>query len=90
MSFMQEAVRQWAWVYGEEHPEQAWLLSDYDTWERNPHYNGPEQRHPEDYDYDEEVDMTDVEADADTLASIGWGTDEDYVCDNDYCDDIPF
>ena len=23
-------------------------------------------------------DMTDVEADADTLASAGWGTDEDY------------
>lgn len=27
---------------------------------------------------DEPQDMTDVEADADTLANIGWGTDEDY------------
>lgn len=27
---------------------------------------------------DEPVDMTDVEADADTLRSVGWGTDEDY------------
>ncbi len=27
-----------------------WLLSDYDTWERNPHYSGPPQQHPEDYD----------------------------------------
>lgn len=27
---------------------------------------------------DEPVGMTDVEADADTLASAGWGTDEDY------------
>lgn len=27
---------------------------------------------------DEPHDMTDVEADADTLASAGWGTDEDY------------
>jgi hypothetical protein len=26
----------------------------------------------------EDDDMTDVEADADALASIGWGTDEDY------------
>ena len=27
---------------------------------------------------DEPYDMTDVEADADTLAGAGWGTDEDY------------
>lgn len=27
---------------------------------------------------DSDYDMTDVEADADTLASAGWGTDEDY------------
>ena len=34
------------------------------------------------WDYDSkwmtEDNMTDVEADADTLASAGWGTDEDY------------
>jgi hypothetical protein len=30
------------------------------------------------YDPDEPFGMTDVEADADTLASAGWGTDEDY------------
>jgi len=29
-------------------------------------------------DRDYEDNMTDVEADADTLASAGWGTDEDY------------
>ena len=29
-------------------------------------------------DAEDEWDMTDVEADADTFASIGWGTDEDY------------
>ena len=28
--------------------------------------------------YAEPCEMSDVEADADTLASIGWGTDEDY------------
>ena len=27
---------------------------------------------------DQEDNMTDAEADADTLASAGWGTDEDY------------
>lgn len=32
----------------------------------------------EDYEPDEPPDMTDVEADADTLKSAGWGTDEDY------------
>ena len=31
----------------------------------------------DEYDQDD-WDMTDVEADADTLASAGWGTDEDY------------
>ena len=34
--------------------------------------------HAEDVWSDEDWDMTDVEADADTLASAGWGTDEDY------------
>jgi hypothetical protein len=29
-------------------------------------------------EYDEPMGMSDVEADADTLASAGWGTDEDY------------
>lgn len=32
-------------------------------------------------EFDEETDgdyMSDVEADADTLKSVGWGTDEDY------------
>jgi hypothetical protein len=35
----------------------------------------------QDVERDEDGDnMTDVEADADTLASAGWGTDEDYSC----------
>lgn len=41
----------------------------------------------EDEDFgDEPLGMTDVEADADTLASAGYGTDEDYGG----CDDHPF
>jgi hypothetical protein len=39
-----------------------------------------EQADVEDYF---EGGMSDVEADADTLASCGWGTDEDYGCYND-------
>ena len=34
----------------------------------------------EDYEYDGEPYEDDVWADADALASIGWGTDEDYGC----------
>ena len=49
MSFMREAVREWAWNVGQDAQDQQWLLSNYDTWERNPHYNGPDQGHPEDY-----------------------------------------
>ena len=77
MSFTQEAVCQWARSYGSEHRDQCWILSDYDSWERNPFYTGPEQPHPEDYD-EEPSGMNDVETDADTLVSVGWGTDEDY------------
>jgi hypothetical protein len=100
MSFMQEAVRQWVWVVGANHPDQAWILSDYDSWERNPHYVGPEQPHPEDYDYEETAyddgvddphyEVTgcdDLSDDAAVLASAGWGTDEDY---GGYDDDISF
>lgn len=37
-----------------------------------------EPEYDEDDDDDEPHDMTDVEADADTLRNCGWGTDEDY------------
>ena len=37
---------------------------------------GVELREWDDRDYED--NMTDAEADADTLASAGWGTDEDY------------
>ena len=46
-----ESVREWAWWAGQEprFRDQQWLLHDYDVWIENPHYTGPEQRHPEDY-----------------------------------------
>ena len=34
-----------------------------------------------------ERDMDIRDYDGEALASAGWGTDEDYVCDNDYFDD---
>lgn len=42
------AVNQYAAVYGAEDTESAWILSPFDSWERNPHYRGPAVRHPED------------------------------------------
>jgi hypothetical protein len=53
----QDLVREWASQYGSAHTDQQWLLSDWDTWERNPHYQGPDQRHPEDYQEETEEDM---------------------------------
>jgi hypothetical protein len=49
----QEAVREWAANVGYEdhYKDRQWICSNYDTWERNPHYTGPEQRHPEDDEY---------------------------------------
>lgn len=53
MSFMQDAVREWAWNAGHDNPDVPWLLSDYDTWERNPFYRGPAAPHPDDFEYEE-------------------------------------
>ena len=51
-----EAFKEFARNAGADQPEAAWILTPWDTWERNPAYSGPPQRHPED-DYDgEEVE----------------------------------
>lgn len=46
----QEACREFAHNYGAMRPEKAWVLTDYDTWEPNPHYAGPPVPHPESYE----------------------------------------
>lgn len=55
-----DAIREWAWNVGYEdhYINQQWICSNYDTWERNPHYTGPEQAHPEseDYYYEQEAE----------------------------------
>lgn len=51
-STMTELVRDQMRFEGAQVPEQAWILSDLDTWERNPHYNGPANPpHPEEDNY---------------------------------------
>jgi len=42
-----EAIQEWVWSVGHERADCAWLVSSYDTWERNPYYRGPEVPHPE-------------------------------------------
>lgn len=44
----QDAVREHTANVGRDHPEQAWILSPFDSWEKNPWYHGPQVRHPED------------------------------------------
>jgi hypothetical protein len=45
---MQEAHAEMIQIFGMEQQDRQWILTDYDVWERNPYYNGPEQQHPED------------------------------------------
>jgi hypothetical protein len=45
-----QACREYACNAGADRPNAAWILTPWDTWEPNPHYQGPPQRHPEDFD----------------------------------------
>ncbi len=81
MSHIQDAVREWVWIVGADCPHVAWLLSDYDSWEANPHYSGPPQRHPEDFEY-EDVDYGDGVDDPNYVVT---GCSE-----SDWSEDIPF
>lgn len=83
----QELVREWASQYGSAHTDQQWLLSDWDTWERNPHYVGPEQAHPEDYVpvIDHEEDYEPLSVDVHREQPYTW---PDYVAGDSL--DIPF
>ena len=44
----QEANEEMKQIFGMENPDRQWILTDYDVWEKNPFYSGPEQQHPED------------------------------------------
>lgn len=44
---VREAIDEWRYNCGAP-ADQAWILSDRDTWERNPRYDGPPVPHPED------------------------------------------
>ena len=46
-----EAVRQYTYEVGSQLTNQAWILSPYDTWEKNPFYIGEPQPHPEEENF---------------------------------------
>ncbi len=48
-----DARREYASNAGYENKDRQWILTPWDTWEQNPYYSGPPQRHPE-ADYDDE------------------------------------
>ena len=43
-----DSVREYARNVDSERTDCAWILSPFDSWERNPFYVGPLQPHPED------------------------------------------
>lgn len=43
-----EAMREYALNVGADNPQRPWILTDYDVWIKNPHYQGPPVPHPED------------------------------------------
>lgn len=45
---MTAACREYAANIGSEKPDTEWILTDFDTWERNPCYRGKPGPHPED------------------------------------------
>ena len=47
LATMTDAVQEYAMWVGQDKPLTQWILSDYDSWEKNPHYIGPDQGHPE-------------------------------------------
>lgn len=46
LATISDAVREYAYNYNAP-ANVAWVLSPYDSWERNPHYAGPYLGHPE-------------------------------------------
>lgn len=52
-----ESCREYARNAGMDNPDVAWINTPQDTWERNPFYQGPAVRHPEDDDdYGDDAD----------------------------------
>ena len=53
MSYMDDALREYARNHGADQPDVAWILTPFDVWLPNPSYSGPRVRHPELFEGDE-------------------------------------
>jgi hypothetical protein len=49
-----EGIAEQVQIFGMEQQDRQWILTGWDTWERNPFYRGEEQQHPEDNSTHEE------------------------------------
>ena len=45
---MAEAAQEYVWNVGAEMRDVEWISSPYDSWHKNPFYDGPPGPHPED------------------------------------------
>lgn len=88
---MGDAVKEYAANVGAENRDNAWILSPYDSWERNPFYVGPPVRHPED-DFDEECEIDQAEGGliADAAVSAEGDAHVNFAQPDDGSYDIPF
>lgn len=81
----QEACQEFARNFGQQHQNWAWVLTDFDTWERNPYYQGPPQPHPED-DYQHLDERITPEPLAEAIAKAA----HEYSVANHEVEDCPF
>lgn len=70
-----EAYNEMVRNLGSDRPDHQWILTSFDTWERNPSYVGPDQPHPESGFLDEEIrfanGLTDEELEKLTAPDLG-------------------
>lgn len=75
---VEDSIREWVYIVGQDSPDTEWFATDYDTWERNPYYTGKPGPHPEDYHYEEnEGNVNNIDTSANYVSA-------------EWVDDIPF
>ena len=57
-----EAYRECVQNIGMDNADSQWILTPFDTWEKNPAYVGPDQPHPEDYQPEPDLSQSDSHA----------------------------
>jgi hypothetical protein len=63
LATMTDAVNEFVLWYGSNHKDQCWILSQYDTWHKNPFFIGIQTPHPELSEVNEEIEDEEDEID---------------------------